>query len=43
MSGDPRDSRPEMADRVQAELLGRSLAGLFWLAVVLLTCFALPA
>ncbi len=43
MSGDPKDSRPETADRMQAQLLGRSLAGLFWLAVVLLTCFALSA
>jgi hypothetical protein len=41
MSGDPKDSTPETPDRMQAQLLGLSLAGLFWLAMVLLSCFAL--
>ncbi len=38
MSVKANDSRPASVDAVRAQLLGRSLAGLFWLVIVLVSC-----
>ncbi len=41
MSVKANDSRPASADAVRTQLVGRSLAGLFWLVVVLVSCCTL--
>ncbi len=41
MPGKPNDSRSQTGDPMRAQLLGQSLAGLFWLIIVLLSCFTL--
>ncbi len=38
MSVKANDSRPAIGDAMRAQLLGRSLAGLFWLVIVLVSC-----
>ncbi len=38
MSVKANDSRPASGDAMRAQLLGRSLAGLFWLVIVLVSC-----
>jgi len=38
MSVEMNDPRLEIGDQVRTQLLGRSIAGLFWLVVILLTC-----
>jgi len=41
MSGKPHNLRPQSGDLMRAQLLGRSLAGLFWLVIVLASCLTL--
>lgn len=38
MSVKANDSRPAIGDAMRTQLLGRSLAGLFWLVIVLVSC-----
>ncbi len=38
MSVKANDPRPASGDAMRAQLLGRSLAGLFWLVIVLVSC-----
>lgn len=38
MSVKANDSRPAIGDAMRIQLLGRSLAGLFWLVIVLVSC-----
>ena len=38
MSVKANDSWPTIGDAMRAQLLGRSLAGLFWLVIVLVSC-----
>ena len=38
MSVKANDSRPVSGDAMRIQLLGRSLAGLFWLVIVLVSC-----
>ncbi len=33
-------AQPEIEDRIPGQLLGRSLAGLIWVALVLLSCLS---
>ena len=38
MFSQPYERTPETRDRMLAQLLGHSIAGLFWLFLVLVTC-----